>query len=315
MCVVAILKWVAVTINTILLVFGIIVAIFGALLWKTDLTEYPEEVMSNIPKDWKNDIGEPPAAPELFVWLGQLVLAFGLFIIGLSVLGIFSLNCCSDKCKCCLIVYLLILVVLLVVQAAIVALSYHTSALESEVKKAIKPIFLDKEKRKDSHKFIMATQVSLKCCAVNGFKDYYCEDVYDPFCNFRCETALRMNGKALPECPEGNRIAKGVPKTTGVCKNYGEEKGEEEKKTEESKFEGEPNYDMIERIPDALLKTKSGNKATKPSDFPGCTDEIFDAINDNLEYVQITCIAILCVEAFLMIVTIILICKVKKGDD
>ena len=44
MCVVAILKWVAVTINTILLVFGIIVAIFGALLWKTDLTEYPEEV-------------------------------------------------------------------------------------------------------------------------------------------------------------------------------------------------------------------------------------------------------------------------------
>ena len=45
MCVVKILKWLAVTINSILLTAGIIITIFGVILWKTDLNTFGEEVI------------------------------------------------------------------------------------------------------------------------------------------------------------------------------------------------------------------------------------------------------------------------------
>jgi len=294
MCVVKLLKWVAVTINSLLLVAGIIIAIFGVLLWKTDMNTFGEEVMSKIPTDLKKEVGDPPEVPQLFIWLGKLVMAFGLFIVGLSVIGIFALSCCANKCKVCLVIYLVILIVLAIVQGAIVGLSYNTSELESEVKKSLNSTFFG-EKRNESSKFILGTEIFLKCCALNGYVDYYCNDTYDAFCNFGCDEPLKMEDKGtFPSCPVAKRKAKGEPKKTGVC-------GENKK----APFIGEPLFEDIEGI-----NLKEYN--TKPSELPGCVTKVFDGINGNLKYVQITCIVILCIELFCMLVVIILICKNKS---
>lgn len=304
MCVVKLLKWMAMVINSILLTTGIIIAIFGVIMWKTDLNTFGDEVMKTIPKSWQKETGTPPEAPPIFQWLGKLVLSFGLFIVGLSIFGIFALCCCSDKCKLCLIIYLVILIILLIVQAAITGLSYNTATLRKEVEKAIKPVFLDPVKRKSSSKFIMGTQTFLKCCAVNGYKDYYCADVYDPFCNFGCKDPIPAMKKELPVCL--NPKAANVKKTTGVCKDAAVVKG--------AKYPGEPQYSDIPGMLQSLLKKKDGGIAKKPSDFLGCTEMIFGEIDDKMAAIQITCIVILCVEAFLMLVTILLICKQKASD-
>jgi len=301
MCVVKLLKWVAVTINSLLLVAGIIIAIFGVVLWKTDMNTFGEEVMSKIPTDLRKEVGDPPEVPQLFIWLGKLVMSFGLFIVGLSVIGIFALSCCADKCKICLIIYLVILIVLAIVQGAIVGLSYNTSTLESEVKKSLKPIFLESKdsKRNDSSKFILGTEIFLKCCALDGYVDYYCSDTYDAFCNFGCITPLKMVDKGtFPSCPVADRKAKSVPKTTGVCDPNKKEKAK-------GPFPGEPSFEEIEGID--LNEYKK-----KPSELPGCATKVFEGINGNLKYVQITCIVILCIELFCMLVVIILICKNKS---
>ena len=44
MCVVKLLKWIALTINSILLIAGIIIAIFGVILWKTDIRSFDDSV-------------------------------------------------------------------------------------------------------------------------------------------------------------------------------------------------------------------------------------------------------------------------------
>jgi len=383
--VVKLLKCLALVINSVLLTAGIIIAVFGIILWKTDMNTFGDEVKSLIPDKLKEKTGETPEVPGIFIWLGKLVMSFGLIIVGLTIVGIFALTCCSNKCNSCLVVYLILLIVLTIVQIAVVILSYNTSSLETEVKKSLKPIFLDATKRNSSYEFILGTQTFLKCCAVDGFKDYYCKDVYDPFCNFGCKSTasdpkpLKMDGSALPVCPVNQRKAEGNVKTGGVCagENARENtatssatptaaptdkgrrkrgslleglrqanakvvdkslsavglRGDANKKDVEAAsssvdlrlkaeaadpndFPGEPRYDrIILDIPDKLLKTKDGGIAEKPSDFPGCGSMVFDEINDNLKYVQITCLVILGVELFLMLVTIILICKNKKGGQ
>jgi len=306
MCVVKLLKWVAVTINSLLLVAGIIIAIFGVILWKTDMNAFGDEIVSKIPTDLRKEVGKPPEVPPLFIWLGKLVMAFGLFIIGLSIIGIFAMTCCADKCKICLIIYLVILIVLAIVQGAIVALSYNTSTLELEVEKALKPVFTDEAKREKASKFILGTEMFFKCCAVTGYIDYYCDDIYDSFCNFGCNKALTLDpikgSSTFPLCALADRKAQGKKKTTGVCA------ASAAKTEKKGPFVGEPIFADIAGL-NAEIDFKS---LTKPSELPGCATKVFEGINGNLKYVQITCIVILCIELFCMLVVIILICKNKS---
>jgi len=309
--VVKLLKWIAVTINSLLLIVGLIVTIFGIILWKTDFNTFSDEFKDFVPKALSEETGEPPQVPAIFVWLGKFVMAFGLFIMCLSIIGLFALTCCSDKCKCFLILYLIILVIVTCVQIAIVVLSYNTSTLQNEVNKNLKPVFIGSA-RKTSDEFVIATQIFLQCCGINGFKDYYCADKYDPFCNFKCNLPtgekLKMggkNGKELPLCPEEMREAKGTKKTTGICGKNPDEFSNDFLK------DVAPSYKGIIGI----KEKKALKEGKKPTDLPGCSKKVFDEIEGNLKYVQITCIVVLCIELFCMLVTVILICKQKNGGE
>jgi len=312
--VVKLLKWLAVTINSILLTAGLIVTIFGVILWKTDFNTFSDGFKDYVPKELAKETGEPPEVPAIFVWLGKFVMSFGLFIMCLSIIGLFALTCCSDKCKCFLILYLTILVIVTCVQIAIVVLSYNTSTLQNEVNKNLKPVFIG-EARNKSDEFVIATQIFLQCCGVNGYKDYYCADKYDPFCNFNCPglapgKTLKMGGKnskELPYCDEQDREATGKDvKTIGVCGNNPTTADEALMKKEA------PSYSWIKGIMESKA-LKGGTK--KPTDLPGCSEKVFDKIKGNLQYVQITAIVVLCIELFCMLVTVILICKQKKGGE
>lgn len=295
------LKWVAVTINSILLTAGIIIAVFGVILWKTDLSTFDEEVKKYVPSELTKVTDEAPQVPELFIWLGKLVMAFGLVIVSLCIIGIFALTCCQ-KCKCCLVFYLILLIVLAVAQAAVVAVMYSGNGVEDQVDKALKPVFLDEDKRDQNYEFILSTQVFLKCCAIKGFRDYYCAGVYDPYCNFGCMQSLTFDGKkAIPVCPVASREARGVENTVEAsCKK-------DAKKP--FTYANEPKYTDVPGF--AKLKL-IGKGVTKPSEMPGCSEKIFDDIRPNLKYVQITCIVVLCIEVFCILVTIVLICQGKK---
>jgi len=304
MCVVKILKWLAVTINSILLTAGIIITVFGVILWKTDLNTFGEESKKYVPSELVKAAGEPPEVPDFFKWMGKVVMAFGLVIVCLCIIGIFSLTCCA-KCKCCLVFYLVLLIILAVVQSALVALSYSTDNVEKEVGKALKPVFLDEKERAKNYEFIIGTETFLKCCAVHGFHDYYCAGVYDPYCNFGCTPTVSFNGKkALPVCPVGSRQATGQKSQEPSC---------QEGAKKPYSYAHEPKYTDVSDFASLKLIKKD---TTKPSDLPGCSNKVFDSIKKNLKYVQITCIVVLSIEVFCMLVTIILICKKKdEGDD
>lgn len=305
MCVLKLLKFFAVAINSILLIAGILITIFGVILWKTNLNTYGEETKKWVPPELVKVAGEAPQVPDFFLWMGKVVMSFGLVIVCLTIIGIFALTCCS-KCKFCLVFYLILLTILIVVQSVLVAFSYKTEYVGDEVTKILTPVFTKEENRKKNYEFIIGTETFLHCCGVKGYRDYFCSGVYDPYCNFGCTPTVDFNGKkALPVCPEKSRKpeARGEKSDDPVCK--------EDAKAPFS-FPNEPLYSDV---PDFAALKLIDNDVTKPSDMPGCAEKVFENIEQNIKYVQITGIVVLSIEVFCMLVTIILICKGRDDED
>jgi hypothetical protein len=68
------LQWVAVTLNVILLIVGVVVTIFGVILWKTDFKTYDDKVKQTMGSNACLPYTQLAAAPRpacllLWVWL------------------------------------------------------------------------------------------------------------------------------------------------------------------------------------------------------------------------------------------------------
>lgn len=298
-CALTILKIIANIINVILLILGIVITIFGAIVMNTDMEQFSDNVKSMLP----SEVGDKaPPIPDVFPIIGKLVLAIGIFIICMALLGIFAFTCCS-RFKCFLIIYLVILSIVTIIQISVVSLVFSTQMIKDQISSVVKPIFTDPKQHEQDEHFVLGTEIFYRCCGwENGAKDFYCSGIYDAYCNFGCKQNITMKTQ-LPICPA--KLRNPVNDKSADCL----------KKNAASFVNVEPYYADIEGLPPKYYTPKDAKYPAKvPTDMPACAEFFYDDLDENITNLQIISVIILVFEVFEIFLALLIICQNKKAD-
>lgn len=362
-CLLKAAKCIAVAFNVIFFILGL--GMFGGGIYLTthDMEDYIGKyrdkvppISEFVPADQQNkgpiDVASLQKKADDFIDEGMdnvkavvnkvitIVIATGVVMASVALLGIIALTCCNKK-NICVLIYLIALIIIIIPFIVLMVFTADETKLRRIMFKKLESLAFTKEFV--NRYFMAAIQEEFNCCGVRGSVDYFCHDIYDYVCNAGCMTLdmiwREMKEKMkIPMCKRETELVKtckvitdknsadcdtklNVPKPIAaskapICKDYKKTWQSEKPRTLEYMKEKFGEYDPANIDTEGQFKVKGSPLKDDKGQLSGCGFVMWKKVNAKtfLNYGLIFAIIIFLLLLFQIVIAVVSFFCNKKNN-